>query len=278
MEPYISFYIDESGSMTLNHAVTNPYFIICMVKFNETSKVKKLYKKLYVNHNEYFSKAADGREEIKGSGLTKNEKIFLANYFNRPNLIEVYYIKVSNYMLENNTIYQNSALAFNYFLCKDFSYLIKNNYVDNEDIHLNIDNRNVSNLHLKSLEDYLNISLSFQKDYTKRFTVKYYDSKNSYLIQISDFFANLFYSQLRTSNYTPIFRKLIDNKIIKNIYSFPPTISNNLDLRNSQTRLDMAWRVSLYLFLSPGKCRNSGIVYIAIHAKSALKLRRFLSA
>lgn len=145
----------------------------------------------------------------------------MAKYFNRPGLLEVFYIKVVNQHLDNDEIYANKARAFNYLIGKDFEHLFIKKLFDFDEYFLYIDNRNVKNDSKKSLEDYLNIKFSVENFFATRFRAEYYDSKNVKLIQIADFFSNLFYSDLLTKNFESDFLELVDSNVVKDIFVFP---------------------------------------------------------
>lgn len=215
------FYIDESGTMTLKYSNKHPYFVICIIRILDKTKFTHLIKSLFLRHSNLFYKSGDGKIEIKGSKLSFCQKIWLANYLKRPGLIEVFYIKVSNNLLESKTIYKSSSLAFNYFICKDFLHLIEHNLVPIGTNYLSIDNRNVANYHLKSLEDYLNLTLTEKYFKFLKFKVNYMDSKNSRFIQIADFFSNLYFSHLLTGNYANLFNDLKTVGVLKDEFFFP---------------------------------------------------------
>lgn len=217
----INCYIDESGSMTKKYAKSFPFFVICIINVLDASKLKHLYKTLFIKDKSLFVKSNDNKYELKGARLTKEQKVYLANYFNRPGLLEVFYIKVINENLNNDQLYCNKARAFNYLIAKDFEHLFIKKLLFYDEYFLYIDNRNIKNDSKKSLEDYLNIKLSFENYFATRFRAQYYDSKNVKLIQIADFFSNLFYSDLITSNYECSIVKLIKNRVIKDIFIFP---------------------------------------------------------
>lgn len=51
--------------------------------------------------------------------------------------------------------------------------------------------------------------------------VTYFDSANYMIVQIADVFANLYYSQLRTDNYTEEIETMRSNGCLKYIFRFP---------------------------------------------------------
>lgn len=216
-----NFYIDESGSMTKKYAEAFPFFIICLIKVFEPGKLKHLYKKLFLKKRSLFFTGSDKRIELKGSKLKYDDKKYLAKYFNRPGLFEVYYIKVVNKNLDQSEIYNNKARAFNYLIAKDLEHLFNKKLINYGKYYLYIDNRNVKNESKNSLEDYLNIKFAVERTFLESVEAKYFDSKNVKFIQLADFFSNLFYSDLMTQNFENEMIEYVKNKIIRDIFIFP---------------------------------------------------------
>jgi len=100
---------------------------------------------------------------------------------------------------------------------------LKKGRLPKDNYYIQIDERNVKNDAKKSLEDYLNTSLSLDHDLTNDISVIYQDSCNNSLIQLSDFFANLFYSYLMNEKvYKETINELIKKGIIRPYFKFPP--------------------------------------------------------
>lgn len=223
MEENCFYYVDESGSMVLDHKGLEN-FIIAVVKIRDKKKVKKIFDRLYVQHkNDYFVKSSNNKFEIHTNKLYRNKKLALADYFCRAGLIEVFFIKVSNDLIIENDFYSNKARAFNYLLDIFFRYQItKENIPANSNHTLFIDNRNVAVQSLKSLEDYLNVSLKLERRLAKNFLVNYVDSANVPFVQIADFFSNFYYCYLyNPSFYQAKFKRLVREGVIKSVFNFP---------------------------------------------------------
>ena len=102
----------------------------------------------------------------------------------------------------------------------DYNFKVGNLLYD--DYFIQIDERNVKNNSLKSLEDYLATNFILKENYINSLIVEYFDSKDNILIQVADFFSNLYYSFLmHKSAYIDVIIKLRKKGIIKNEFIFP---------------------------------------------------------
>jgi hypothetical protein len=86
---------------------------------------------------------------------------------------------------------------------------------------LQLDERNEKTETKFFLENYLNTELMLGGVTQGKFNVSYFDSANNKFIQIADVFSNLFYSELRTRQYTETFRMLRERGILKFVFEFP---------------------------------------------------------
>ena len=116
---------------------------------------------------------------------------------------------------------QNKARVFNYVLRSALEYLIKNEYLPNENCSLQLDERNEKTDSRMFLVNYLNTELVMNGTTEAFFNVDYYDSKTNSLIQIADVFANLYYSHLKTGGYEEEMKILNDTGILRHIFEFP---------------------------------------------------------
>lgn len=219
------FYIDESGSMTATYSKNQPYFVICIVKVLEKSKLKHIFKDFLIDNPDYRFIKSNNSYELKGTKLSINQKIKLAEYLKRKDLFELFFIKVNNRFIQSDPndvcLYSNKARAFNYLLSKNFEYLALSYKLNEVFISLNIDNRNLRTEAMLSLEDYLNLQLCYEKKLYRNFDVKYYDSQNVLFIQLADFFSNLYYSSLFNKNISKIIGDFKKDNIIKSEFIFP---------------------------------------------------------
>lgn len=221
-------YIDESGSMTNKHHKAFPYFIIAKVLVNDRKQLKKIFKRFISKNLETLksldtnNKMFDGDnfKELKGSCLNKALRISLAKYLCKNNLFKVFFIKINNVESKDN-LYESPARAFNYLLGLSFSHHLKKKNITNPTLNLHIDNRNVKVEGLKSLEDYLCTKLSLEENLIENITVSYFDSEYNTLIQLADFFSNLYYSECLTNQYTDLFNELRNSGYFYDEFVFP---------------------------------------------------------
>ncbi len=227
-------YIDESGSMTINYCDIHPYFVIAMVRTKDSVKLKKVFKR-FVSKHLHELKAADSKgsmftgnkfKELKGNCFTPKLKREFVRYFCRNEHFEVFYIIADNRKIAQNNegiLYKNTARAFNYLIRLSLEYYIKNGYLHNDNLNLQLDERNEKTEAKHFLENYLNTELVCNHVLSGDCTVSYFDSGNNHIIQIADVFANLMYSELKTNSYTKEFDFMKKEKYIKHVFRFPLT-------------------------------------------------------
>ena len=226
----INMYIDESGSIHPTSEKLNRYFIIGIIIPKDSTRLKKVYK-TFIRKNinnlkeldtdgKMFSK--DGRFiELKGSSMNKVMKINFINFFCKNNLFEVRYIILDNNLLEERFI-KNKARTFNYLLKIFLINSIKKNYINDDQIFLQIDERNVKTDSKFSLEDYLNQELLLNDNIIENIKVQYFNSSQNCFIQIADVFSNIMYSNLITKgSYERELEQLQKDKYILPPFIFP---------------------------------------------------------
>ena len=159
--------------------------------------------------------------ELKGSSMNKPMKLNFIDFFCRNNLFEVRYIILDNNNLEERFI-KNKARTFNYLLKIFLINSIKKKYIQDKEIFLQIDERNVKTDSKFSLEDYLNQELLLNDNLLDNVLVKYFDSSQNCFIQIADVFSNIMYSNLITRGaYRKELALLQQNKYILPSFIFP---------------------------------------------------------
>ena len=227
-------YIDESGSLTSEFAFVHPNFVMCVVRVKDITNLRKLLKRfIYENYQEI--KSADDNNkifingdfiEIKGSSLTPKLKEKLANYLCKGNILEIYYIHVYNEEVKQH-FYDDPSLIYNYVLYLTLEKNLENKNLPYDDYLIEVDDRNLKNISKNSLEDYLNIELKLKKRLVRSINIEYYDSKDNLMVQVSDFFSNLYFSYLKNKNtYVSLMDKLIKDNYIKDIYYYPNKSNN----------------------------------------------------
>lgn len=230
----MNIYIDESGSIN-NHIPNNKYFVIALVHVFQRESLKRAYKRFVSsNYDRLFRLDAqksrskpkgkmfsNGKfKELKGTQFDRNMKQRFVEFFSRRQLFELYYIRIANEKLDDHFC-ENTARVFNYTIKLALDYFIQNGYLPNEDCDLQLDERNEKTETKYFLENYLNTELAMSGTYTGNFNVTYFDSTNNTLIQLADVFANLYFSHLKTGNYSQELQTLREAGILKFIFDFP---------------------------------------------------------
>ena len=226
----IGMYIDESGSIHPTSEKLNRYFIISIVIPKSPEKLKRVYK-LFIRKNiDYLRKldqdnkmfSEDGKfRELKGNSMDKTLKLDFINFFCRNNLFEVRYIILDNNQLDERFI-KNKARTFNYLIKIFLINSFKKGYIKDNELFLQIDERNVKTESKYSLEDYLNQELILNDNLLENVQVKYFDSSQNCFVQIADVFSNIMYSNLITKgNYRKEIEQLQEEKYILPPFIFP---------------------------------------------------------
>lgn len=222
-------YIDESGTMTVSHNKTHPYFIISIVRVKDINKLKRTYKRFVSDHMKELQKADNkglmfsGAKflELKGSCFTPKLKRDFVNFFCKNQYFEVFYIVSENSKIQPR-FYENTARAFNYLIRLSLEYYIHNGYLSNNGLLLQLDERNEKTETKHFLENYLQTELG-QKNVVKGdCKVQYFDSSNNCIIQIADVFSNLYFSELKTNAYTKEIEHMKKGGYLKHVFEFPP--------------------------------------------------------
>ena len=144
-----------------------------------------------------------------------------ARYKSAKSKKDVTYIFIDNEKVKDG-FFDNPSLAYNYVLNLLLEKHLKNNNLPFDDYLIEIDQRNLKKISINSLEEYLNIELKIRQNLVQSLNIEYYDSKDNLLVQVSDFFSNLYFSYLRFPHeYKQLFNKLKDNNYIKDIYYYP---------------------------------------------------------
>lgn len=221
-------YIDESGSMTTQHLSDWPYFVIAVVRTEKPDKLRRLCKRFVKKyHAALMSADQEGRmfkagkfHELKGYSLTPALKRSFVDFFCREGTLEIYYIVLDNQSVSEQ-LYSNTARAFNYTLKLALEYFIKRNYLPDDSYSIHLDERNERTETRHFLQNYLNTEFGMSGTLSHNISVQYFDSSAVWNIQVADVLANLFFSQLQTSNYTEEFQKMKDNGCLKYTFRFP---------------------------------------------------------
>ena len=222
-------YIDESGSLTSEFAFIHPNFVMCVVRVKDITNLRKLLKRfIYENYqeikeidenNKIFNHG--GFVEIKGSSLNSKLKKRLAHFLCNGNILEIYYIHVFNEEVKQH-FYDDPTLIYNYVLYLMLNKNLENKNLPYDDYLIDVDDRNLKHISVNSLEDYLNIELKLKKRLIRSINIEYYDSKDNLMVQVSDFFSNLYFSYLKNHDlYNDLITNLKEKGYIKDIFYYP---------------------------------------------------------
>lgn len=223
----MNIYIDESGSIN-NKFMENQDFIITLIVPTDKKQLDRTYKRFVSNNHDELKKLDKNNKmffnnkfhELKGSQFNKPMKQKFVKFFSKKKHFEIYYIQIKNCKLSDDFC-KNTARVFNYVMRLALQYLIKNNFLKQENFYLQLDERNEKTETKHFLENYLNTELALGGTTRGKFTVNYFDSSNNKFIQVADVFSNLFYSHLLTGAYNDEIQLLKDNDILKFIFVFP---------------------------------------------------------
>lgn len=221
-------YCDESGTMTVEHSKIYPYFIIAIIRAKNIQKLKRIHKR-FVRRNWEELINADNRGvmfsgsnflELKGSAFTPELKRKFVEFFCKNEHFELFYIVVENNKIQPR-FYNNTSRAFNYIIRLAIEYYIQNGYILDDDILIQLDERNEKTETKHFLENYLQTELGLRNIIKGDCNVKYFDSSNNSIIQIADVFSNLYFSELKTRSYTNEIEKMKQDGYLKHIFEFP---------------------------------------------------------
>lgn len=221
-------FIDESGSMTVQHSDKNPYFVISIVRVKNPKQLKKVFSRFvskYLNDLRECDRGkamfnGDAFKELKGSALTPELKRSFINYFCRNDYFEVFYIVADNRRILPR-LYKSTARAFNYLLKLALEYFIKCGYITSDKLDIQIDERNEKTFSRHFLLEYINTELFNTGVINDECCVQYFDSANNKLIQMADVLANIYYSYLITGNYENEIQKMKREGYLKFVFEFP---------------------------------------------------------
>ena len=180
--------IDESGAV---HQKENDYFVIGGYITQQIYSVKSIHKKVEKVIKEKYSYLSK-HKELKGCYLKSYQKAeFLNNLFSIPTTIPISIVIDKRHLFKRNQHDEN--IKYNYFLQLLLSYILHNypKLLDNDEIQLILDNRNVKVGSLHSLEDYLNSALGLI--FNKKFKVVYKNSNEHREVQMADLISNVIY-------------------------------------------------------------------------------------
>lgn len=199
----LTVFIDESGSITKTDVSSNRYFIIALLFTRNSDKLKKQFRKgiaKLIRKNQKYNKLLLKNREIKGAELSEKKKkeIYEKIVKTCKDDFEIGIIVLDNHYTTEEFI-KNHARTFNYIVQVYYDNFFRNKSKynnDTQDMHLIIDEQNISTDAKYTLDGYLNQHLNVMNPVCNAFSVMYSDSKNHKLLQLVDFISNTFYRNI----------------------------------------------------------------------------------
>lgn len=219
--------IDESGA---THQKENDYFVIGGYITQQIYSVKSTHKKVEKELKEKY-KYLNKYGELKGCYLKSYQKAkFLNSLLSIPTTVPISIVIDKRQLIKRSQHDEN--IKYNYFLQLLLSYILHNypKLLDNDEIQLILDNRNVKIGSLNSLQDYLNSALGLIFD--KKFKVIYRNSSEHREVQMADLISNVIYGyyNFRSTHSTyylvPELKTTIISKFPYKYFKEPVTKSN----------------------------------------------------
>ena len=182
----ITVFVDESGDLGLKG---DRYFVIAIIVTQKSKRIVNFMKDFCVEYN---------LNEVKASLLTFSQKQYIFNKLTSANDYTVSYIVADKKNINNQKLFQDKNLLYNYL----FSFVIKKTIKSaNEDINILLDNHSTKTRSINSLCDYIKIKAFTQWNFKHNLHISYVDSKNSKTIQAVDVIANAIYARYLYAKY-----------------------------------------------------------------------------
>lgn len=214
----MKLYIDESGSITKVRNEKNRYFILSLVETANPQMVARVFRRAKTAYiREHSECNFSVKDEIKGSAMPNDMKIFIFNALKQKTDVKVHFVIFDNWNAVER-LKSKPSIAFNYLM---FLKLVSifNGRGKLIDLELKLDNRNCAVYGLNSLQEYLEIEFCLKTERCRSIEVKYHESDQKELIQIADIFSNTLFKMCKYYDS--------DNEKLKVHYD------NNLDIFNT---------------------------------------------
>lgn len=174
-----TLFVDESGDL----GIKERYFIIAMLAPQNGKRISNFMKKFCARH---------GLPEVKASCLPVPLKQEIFNKLCSANDYTVSYIIADKRNIDNEKLFEDKNLCYNYL----FSFLVKKTIKSaQEDVCILLDNHSTKVKSINSLADYIKIKAYTQWGYRHNLNIRYTDSKDSKVIQAADVIANAVYAK-----------------------------------------------------------------------------------
>ena len=206
-EKTLYVYVDESGSITKTNISNNRYFVIAMVFTDDSTAIRRLFKKKIsqmMKKNDKYKDMIHLKKEIKGSDISETTKKDVYKHIleHGSEKLELGLIVLDNEYTTDKFI-ENHARSFNYMIQTYLDSCFRNHSRFMQGygkIEFIIDEQNIATGADYELCGYLNQQLTLKNPICDLFDVSYMDSKNEKLVQLADFVANTFYRNIEKKN------------------------------------------------------------------------------
>ncbi|MEI6397026.1 MAG: DUF3800 domain-containing protein [Candidatus Taylorbacteria bacterium] len=171
-------YVDESGDLGQGG---ERFFVIASILTEKSSRIKNIVKHFCAKKN---------IKEIKASKLTFSEKQKLLNQLSSVEDHKVFYIAVDKKHIYNTKLFEDKNLIYNYIFQHLIKPIIKNSSTD---LDIILDNHSTKVKSINSLREYIRIKAYAEWNIKYNINIRYMDSRECKLIQMTDVAANCIY-------------------------------------------------------------------------------------
>ncbi len=172
-------FVDESGDLGNG----GRYFVIAIIMPQRSKRISNFMKAFC---------ARNSLQEVKASKLSFSQKHEIFNKLTSVNDYTVSYIVADKKHINNQQLFKDKNLLYNYL----FSFLIKKTIKGaTGDVCVLLDNHSTKTKSINSLCDYIRIKAFTQWNYRNNLAISYVDSKNSKVVQAVDVVANAIYAK-----------------------------------------------------------------------------------
>lgn len=182
----MDIFVDEAGGL----GKKDRYFAIAALIPAKKKRIKNIIKRLCVS---LAPEGVDSLEEVKGSGLSFEDRQRLLTLLNAKDDFHLFYIVGDKKYIEQK-ILNDDNLCFNYLMGYLMKKIIEKMTIpENTDINFYFDNRTLKVASKNSLPEYLRIKAYTKTTFRGNLYCRFCDSKKVKIIQMIDVIANTIY-------------------------------------------------------------------------------------
>lgn len=208
MVRYLIF--DESGNLGTN----GRYFVISCI---DTTNAKSLYnimqRKIHQAQIKFPNLAALHTHEIKAKDAYPCVKYHIAECIAKKN-VSISYIVADLFHVKPHLL-DDKNIFYNYMMKLLIEYIVSK---DDDIVHIIYDNHSTKVGSANSMEEYLKLSLNYEKQFDVSLLFSSMDSnaKNAYHVQAADYVANALYSHYEygVDDYYNIYKPLFNSRLL----------------------------------------------------------------